>query len=100
MPRPAGSFVWTSAAVTSTVSSRLPVLMALACSAIASHTAAVLASDAVCDWIARAPAGVRPPFQSTTGFVCATSRRSGKKRRPSRRPSMYITITSTSGSFA
>lgn len=71
-----------------------------ACRTIALNTAFDVASDPVCDAVARAPASVTPPFHTTTGFIEAARRNDAINRGPSFTPSMYIAITFVSASSA
>ncbi len=82
------------------VSSRLVAITAPAWRTIASKTARGAASEPVCDIVARAPASVTPPFQTTTGLIEAARRSERTKRSPSFTPSMYMAMTFVSASSA
>ena len=84
--------------MTSITSSPLVAGIAPVCLIIASQVAEAVASEPVCERVARCPAEVCPPFQITTGLLGVVSRSALKKRRPSFSPSRYIPITSVSGS--
>ena len=100
IPCPVAGFASSSAFTTSSVSSRLSAASAPLCRTIASNTACDVASAPVCEAVARAPASVTPPFQTTTGFIEAARRSELTKRGPSFTPSMYIAMTFVSASSA
>ena len=52
------------------------------------------------DAVARAPASVTPPFQTTTGFIAAARWSERTKRGPSFTPSMYMAMIFVSASSA